>query len=187
MGRLLRNTIILDLEPYLAVIEDICYKHKKVFFKDLIFAKNKRYPLEYRWKAGQYPEEFISDKPFLSVIAATLMCDLIKFCVIDNPKIKEMMKKNPIETDNVQVSYIPCFSDEYGIIYDYLDTKPTDDEVEEIIDVTNQIVDHVKRYIDTQRVLEIDIESQYFEITMKENIALIRMEEAGYVWKWDIL
>jgi len=175
-----RDRIILDLEPYLCLIEDICHNHKSVFFKDLLFVKNKRFPLEYRWESGKYPDSWISDKPYLSIVSAPLVRDLIKFCIIDDPKIHDMMKSNPLENDKVKTSFIPCFKDEYSIIYNYLDSKPSDEEVDEIIDVTGQIVEYVSRYVDSERILDIDIESQYFEITMKENIAYLRMKEAGY-------
>lgn len=176
----MKDKIIIDIEIYLELMEQVCLKYRRIDYNNLIFINGIRLPLEVRCEAGKYPTEFISNKPFHPIVAAGLAKEIILSSYVRDD-IRKLMLTNPLVPDYVPDKYIPESKTLDGVISDFLGDVD-DEDVEELIKISDQMLNYLSKFnIPNDRVLDIDIEKNFIVINIGENIAILRMREAGYI------
>lgn len=176
----MNNKIIVDIESYLELMELICTKYRNVNYDDLLFVNGLRLPLEFRCECNKYPTEFISNRPFHPIVSAGLAKELL-LLGLTSDKYKKLMRTNPLLEGVVSDSYIPESKTSTNLIYDFLGDHVAYEDMEELERIYDQMLLYLKKFnIPDDRVLDIDIEKNYIVINIGENIAYLRLKEAGY-------
>jgi len=177
----MNNQVIVDIENFLELMEPICVKYREVSYHDLLFVKGLRLPLVLRCESGKYPEEFISRVPFHPIIAAGLAKELILFG-LTNESSRKLMLTNPLLKDCKVDMFIPDSKTTDSLIIDYFGIDIDHYDMEELLNISDQMLQYLEKFnIPGDRILDIDIEKSYIVINIGENIAHLRLKEAGYV------
>lgn len=175
------DKIIVDIESFLELMEPICLKYRRMDLRHLVFVNGTRLPLTVRCDMGKYPQEFISPTPFHPIVAAGLAKDLILDSFVCD-KYRKLMISNPLLPEQPSDNYIPNSKSIDRIITDFLSDDMDHDDIEELVNIADEMIRYLSKFnIPNDRVLDIDIERNYIVITFGENIAYLRLKEAGYV------
>ncbi len=175
----MENRIIVDIETYLELMERICLKYRLTDFDNLIFINGLRLPLEYRCEASNYPKEFISNRPFHPIISAGLAKDIILTSYIRDD-MRKLMLTNPLIADYEAEKFIPDNKTLNGVILDFLGDVNAND-MDELIKISDQMLNYLDKFnLPNDKILDINIERNFITIDIGENIAYLRMKEAGY-------
>lgn len=189
------------------------YKNFKIT-DGMVFVRGTRLPIIKRYTLGDIPARNISNEPFHPIIGAYLIKEVLKSCHIgkkynklldSNPMLKDSGTSFKVygksgNLEDVILDYLPELSQRLENINSKIQSSEsgskmldgyraleatTRDRLSMISELCMEVINMLDAYgIPNDRLVDIDVETEYIVVTPGESLPFLRIQEAGYWWKY---